>query len=61
MDETHLAEKLYDWMNSLRSKEGTWVVDSHYFLPANVLCDFAGKATFIRGMADVIKICQKED
>lgn len=48
---TNIAEDLYDWMYGLKSKDGSFVVDSHEFLPANVTCDFAGKSLFIRGMA----------
>lgn len=49
-----LAEKLYNRMKDLKSPKGEWVVDKHYFLPANVLCDHAGKMGFIRILADTI-------
>ena len=57
MEETEahrVAEKLYDWMNTLDSPKGEWVVDSRAFLPANVCCDFAGRARFIKGLAKVL-------
>lgn len=52
-----IAEEIYDWMNSLASSEGNWVVDSHEFLPANVTVDWAGRCQFISGIAKCIDKC----
>jgi len=51
----NLAEAIYDWMKSLTSKEGLWVVDNHEFLPANVLCDHHGKMILIHGLANAME------
>lgn len=50
-----IATRIYDWMNSLSSPEGSWVVDPTEFLPANVTVDWAGRCTFINKMAKIIK------
>lgn len=50
-----IAQKLYDWMDQLKSPLGQWVTDKHCFLPANVCCDVVGKAKFLKGMAEVIR------
>jgi len=50
-----LAEALHKWMAGLKSKDGSWVVDSHEFLPANVTCDYAGKMSLINGIANTIE------
>ncbi len=49
------AEKIYDWMNSLNSPEGNWVVSAHEFLPANVTVDWAGRCEFINKIAKLIE------
>jgi len=50
-----IAEKLFEFMSNLQSPKGEWIVHSTEFLPANVLCDYAGKMTFINKIAEIIK------
>ena len=47
-----LAEEIYKWMSGLK---GPWTVHENEFLPANVCCDFAGKARFINELVKVIE------
>ena len=51
MDSTKIAQDIYDWMRNL---EGEWVVHKNSFLPANVLCDYAGKARLIKELSNII-------
>jgi len=52
MDSMKIAQDIYDWMSNLK---GEWVVHKSSFLPANVLCDFAGKSNFIRNLNNIIE------
>ena len=50
-----IATELQSWMSDLNSEKGEWVVNPHEFLPANVTCDFAGEARFIKDMTKIIE------
>ena len=50
-----IAERIYNWMNGLASPDGSWVVNSHEFLPANVTLDWAVRCTFINHIAKIIE------
>lgn len=46
---------IFNYMNSLDTKETFWVVDPHSFLPANVCCDFHGQAKFLDSLEKIVK------
>ena len=50
-----IAERLYEELGKLGKSSGIkWNVHEDEFLPANVMCDYAGKCTFINMMSSVI-------
>ncbi|MEK7072053.1 MAG: hypothetical protein AAB969_00630 [Patescibacteria group bacterium] len=56
-----IAERLYKWMLELKPPEGQdFAVHPREFLPADVCCDFVGKARFIRGMGRIIAVALTE-
>lgn len=48
------AEAIYTEFSNIEKPTDSWVVDKSSFLPANVLCDYAGQRWFINKMAKII-------
>ncbi len=56
IDYQKVAAKIREWMaTELDSKDGDWIVDSHHFLPANVMCDRYGIVCFEARLASQIE------
>lgn len=55
-----IAEKLCEWIQNQKSPIGSYAVDPHEFLPADVTCDFGGRARFVQGMGRIIAVALAE-